>query len=120
MRNTKCLGPYRGYQGTIEFSPEDHCFFGKIVGIPDLVLFDASSRDDLEASFQEAVDDYVDSAVSENRIAYPPTCASSSCATEIWRFPEGVAIHTIQRAAKRYNPNRVNSTHVERLTAQAV
>lgn len=50
---------YRGYLGTVEFSADDKCFFGKIQGINDLVLFEGESVSELERSFKEAVDDYL-------------------------------------------------------------
>lgn len=51
---------YRGYLGTVEFSADDKCFFGKIQGINDLVLFEGESVSELERSFKEAVDDYLE------------------------------------------------------------
>ena len=50
---------YRRYLGTVEFSADDKCFFGKIQGINDLVLFEGESVSELERSFKEAVDDYL-------------------------------------------------------------
>ena len=51
---------YNGYLGTVEFSAEDKVFFGKIQGINDLVLFEGESVSELENSFREAVDDYLE------------------------------------------------------------
>ena len=51
---------YKGYLGSVEFSNEDDCFFGKILGINDLVTFDGNSVDEMKVSFHEAVDDYLD------------------------------------------------------------
>lgn len=28
---------HKGYQGTVEYSAEDECLFGKIIGINDLI-----------------------------------------------------------------------------------
>ena len=32
---------YKGYTGTVEFSAEDNCLFGKIIGINDLINYEA-------------------------------------------------------------------------------
>lgn len=51
---------YNGYIGTIEYSQEDKCFFGKLDMINDLVTFEANNADDLEDNFKNAVDEYIE------------------------------------------------------------
>jgi len=51
---------YKGYLGTVEFSPEDLVFHGKIHGINDLVTFEATTVKKLVSAYHEAVDDYLD------------------------------------------------------------
>jgi predicted HicB family RNase H-like nuclease len=48
-----------GYSGSIEISLEDHCLFGKILFITDLVTYEAETILALEAEFIAAVDDYL-------------------------------------------------------------
>ncbi|MCU7904955.1 MAG: type II toxin-antitoxin system HicB family antitoxin [Candidatus Thiodiazotropha sp. (ex Epidulcina cf. delphinae)] len=50
---------YKGYAGTVEYSPEDHCLYGKLAYIRDLVNYEATHVEDLEREFQAAVDDYL-------------------------------------------------------------
>ena len=50
---------HKGYLGSIEFSNEDDCFFGKILGINDLVTFEGSSVQEIKVAFREAIDDYI-------------------------------------------------------------
>ena len=50
---------YKDYIGSVEYSHEDRCFFGKIEFINDLITFEATTVDDLERNFQEAVNDYI-------------------------------------------------------------
>ena len=50
---------YKGYIGSIEYSAEDKCFFGKLEMIDDLVTFEATNAQDLEDNFHTAVDDYL-------------------------------------------------------------
>lgn len=59
---------YNGYIGTLEFSADDKIFFGKIQGINDLVTFEGSSVTELEESFKEAVDDYLETCKLLNRV----------------------------------------------------
>jgi len=58
---------YKGYIGSIEYSPEDKCFFGKLEMIDDLVTFEATSADELESNFHNAVDEYLQTCKELNR-----------------------------------------------------
>lgn len=49
---------HEGFIGSVHFSAEDECFFGKIEGIDDLVTFEGQDVRELKKAFQEAVDDY--------------------------------------------------------------
>lgn len=51
---------YKGYLGTVDFSADDKVFFGKIQGINDLILFEGESVSELENSFRESVEDYLE------------------------------------------------------------
>ena len=51
---------HRGYCGTMEYSAEDNIFFGKILGINDLVLFEGDSVSELEIAFIDSVNDYLE------------------------------------------------------------
>ena len=50
---------YKGYYGSVNFSAEDKCFFGKILNINDLVSFEGMNVKELKSAFQEAVDSYL-------------------------------------------------------------
>jgi len=51
---------YKDFIGSVHFSTEDDIFFGKIEGLPDLVLFEGSTVKELKQSFEEAVNDYIE------------------------------------------------------------
>jgi len=51
---------YKGYVGSVHYSPEDHAFFGKLEYIRALVNYEATDVSGLETNFREAVDDYLD------------------------------------------------------------
>ena len=51
---------YKGYLGTVEFSAEDNCLFGKVIGINDLISFEEQEVSELKEVFEEAINDYLD------------------------------------------------------------
>ena len=50
---------YKGYVGSVHFNADDEVFYGKIVGVDDLVTFEGTTVAELAASFRDAVEDYV-------------------------------------------------------------
>ncbi|WP_313456134.1 type II toxin-antitoxin system HicB family antitoxin [Stenotrophomonas sp.] len=50
---------YAGYEGTGELDQESLVCRGRILFIDDLVTYQADSPKDLQAAFEEAVDDYL-------------------------------------------------------------
>ena len=58
MKNSDLLR-YKGYSARPEYSAEDRIFYGKILGISDLVDFQSENAKDLEEEFHKAVDDYL-------------------------------------------------------------
>ncbi|GLS03491.1 hypothetical protein GCM10007860_06350 [Chitiniphilus shinanonensis] len=50
---------YRGYSGSVEFSAEDRCFFGKLLFINDVIMYDGVSVDEVEKAFKSQVDAYL-------------------------------------------------------------
>lgn len=51
---------YKGYLGSVEFSAEDKCLFGKLEFITDLILFDGQSVEEIRTAFEKAVDAYIE------------------------------------------------------------
>ena len=50
---------YKGYVGSVHFNADDEVFYGKFVGVDDLVTFEGTTVAELAASFRDAVEDYV-------------------------------------------------------------
>jgi len=46
---------YKGFTAKIEFSADDNVFFGRLLGIDDVVTFEAETVEALKGSFHEAV-----------------------------------------------------------------
>ena len=55
---------YNGYTASVNYSSDDDVLFGKVIGINDLITFEDTSVSELKASFQEAVDNYLETCKS--------------------------------------------------------
>ncbi len=63
---------YKRYAARIEYSDEDKCFVGHIAAIQDIVGFHGESVTILRESFEEAVDDYLETCEKLNRAPQKP------------------------------------------------
>lgn len=50
---------HKGYTGSVQWSAEDNCYYGKVLGISDLVSYAGDDLEQLPQRFREAVDEYV-------------------------------------------------------------
>lgn len=50
---------YKNYDGSVEFSLEDGCLFGRILFICDRVVYDGITLEELRKNFEETVDEYI-------------------------------------------------------------
>lgn len=50
---------HKGYYGRVEFDDEAGVFHGEVIGIRDVVTFEATSVRDLRKAFRDSVDDYL-------------------------------------------------------------
>ena len=53
---------YKGYFGTIEYSNEDNCLYGKVLGIPKnvAITYEGESATDLLQDFRNGIDSYLE------------------------------------------------------------
>ena len=51
---------YKGYYGTVEYSPKDDVLFGKVIGVAGLISYEGGSIQELKQDFQQALDDYLE------------------------------------------------------------
>ena len=58
---------YKTYFAEIHFSAEDEVFYGKLIGINDLVNFEADSVKGLKNAFIEATEDYLNTCKQINK-----------------------------------------------------
>ena len=53
---------YKGYCGSVESSEDDHCLFGKVLGMnKDCITYEGSTIEELKSDFEGAIDDYLSS-----------------------------------------------------------
>lgn len=50
---------YKNYNGTVEYSKEDGCLFGKVVGIKSLLSYEGNSIKELEQNLQDVIEEYL-------------------------------------------------------------
>jgi len=51
---------YQGYNGSVEYSEEDNCLCGKILGLKNsLILYEGNSIEELREDFKVSVDSYI-------------------------------------------------------------
>ena len=53
---------YKGYKGSIEYSKEDDCLFGKVQGLGKnvLILYEGNTVDELRKDFEGGIDSYLE------------------------------------------------------------
>ena len=57
---------YKNYNGTVEYSREDSCLFGKVVGIKSLLSYEGNSVQELEQDFCKVIDEYLEDCNERN------------------------------------------------------
>jgi len=60
---------YKGQFANIEFIAADDLFIGRLLGINDVVSFHADNLPDLNARFEDAVNDYLETCA---KVGKPP------------------------------------------------
>jgi len=63
---------YKGYTATVEYEPDDRVFHGRVNDIADVVTFEGTSVDELEAAFHNAVEEYVAFCEEQGRTPQRP------------------------------------------------
>jgi predicted HicB family RNase H-like nuclease len=53
---------YKGYSGTVEYSEEDNCLYGKVIGMhKNIISYEGKTIEELKADFEAGIDLYLDS-----------------------------------------------------------
>lgn len=57
---------YKGYKGSVEYSKEDNCLFGKVQGMSKaLILYEGNTLDELRKDFEDGVDSYLEACKAD-------------------------------------------------------
>lgn len=57
---------YKNYNGTVEYSREDSCLYGKVIGIKSLISYEGDSVKELEQDFKSVIDEYLEDCKVRN------------------------------------------------------
>ena len=54
---------YKGYIGSVNYSVEDDCLYGRVMGLPKniTIIYEGESIKDLRTDFENAIDNYLNS-----------------------------------------------------------
>jgi len=64
---------YKGYKGSVEYSKEDNCLFGKVQGLSkELITYEGQTLDELRKDFEEGVDSYLEYCKEEGIVPAKP------------------------------------------------
>jgi len=97
---------YKGYTALIQYSEEDGCLIGKVIGISDQIVFDAPSLDEIRKIFEADVDSYLQYCRQKGREPNKPVAevmvpVPSALYAQIAQKAEydGVPVHTLMESA---------------------
>lgn len=65
---------YKDYCGSVEYSEDDECWFGKVLGIKSLLTYEGSDPDELRRDFEECIDQYLYVCALHKIKPEPPVC----------------------------------------------
>lgn len=64
---------YKGYTGSVEYSADDNCLFGKVLGLNrDCITYEGESIGELKEDFEGAIDQYLQSCAERGVIPSKP------------------------------------------------
>ena len=64
---------YKGYKGSVEYSKEDNCLFGKVQGLSkELISYEGQTLEELRKDFEEGVDSYLEYCKEEGIVPAKP------------------------------------------------
>ena len=91
---------YKGYTASVEFSEEEKCYVGDVLGISDVIFFRGDTQELLNQQFKEMIDEYLtDSAEDNIEPCIPPLDFIIPVTSEPKRKNSyGNYVHNLQRA----------------------
>ena len=103
---------YKGYSGTVEYSEEDNCLFGKAIGMnKNLISYEGKTIDELRTDFEAGIDLYLDSCKERGVKPQKPFSGSINI-----RIPSELHSQLAQKA--QMTGRSINAIIKELLTSQ--
>ena len=99
---------YKGYYGSVHYSDEDHCFYGKIEHIRGLVNYEGHDVDSIKGAFEESVDDYLATCKLKNIVPDKPFKGSFNVRT-------GAQLHRLAYIYAQEQKTNLNNVIIEAL-----
>ncbi|MFO1175653.1 MAG: type II toxin-antitoxin system HicB family antitoxin [Paracoccaceae bacterium] len=106
------MKPYKGYSATVSFDEEALLFHGEVLGIRDVITFQARTAEELPKAFHESVDDYLEWCVHDGMDPEKPFSGSLS----LRATPE---LHRRMADAAARNAKSLNQWMVDALAERA-
>ena len=106
------MKPYKGYSATVSFDEEALLFYGEVLGIRDVVTFQARTAEELPRTFHDSVDDYLDWCAKDGIDPEKPFSGSLSLRAS----PE---LHRRMSDAAARHAKSLNQWMVDALTSKA-
>jgi predicted HicB family RNase H-like nuclease len=91
---------------TVHFSAEDEVFYGKIIGINDLVSFEGTTVKELKIAFEEAVEDYLETCRIPSELHRQAALFSAVKNMSLNDFVRYAIDFTLAKAAEHNSPAR--------------
>jgi len=92
---------YKGYTGTLEIDQEESVFYGRVVGITDVITYEGKSPAELVKAFHGSVDDYL--AFCNERGEQPEQPFSGKFVVRISPELHGMAAEAASKADQSLN-----------------
>ncbi len=63
---------YKGYSGIVEYDSHGKIFTGEVIGLRDMITFQGRTPEELERSFQESIDFYLEMCAQDGITSNKP------------------------------------------------
>lgn len=118
---------YKAYSGSMEFSLEDDCLFGRIQDINDIITYEGNTVSELKAAFEVAVDEYLQFCLENNKEADKPYSGSFNVRVEkalhkqasIVARDRGISLNSLVGEALESHLNESRSREVQVIGEEA-
>jgi len=106
------MKPYKGYTATVRFDEDALVFFGEVIGLRDVITFEARTAEELPRAFHDSVDDYLAFCAADGVAPEKPYSGTLS-------LRASPALHRAMAGAAAKQAKSLNQWIVDTLSARA-